>query len=151
VERSARAWHDAPVARPCAAREVPPGYGLGQLVCRRGTVRLRLSACHRRRCQRVCGCWCRQRDVGTADSHPSPAFPQISSATTTIRSIASSILRTHSITYTWRHRRRLTRSRYRPSKLDKMPQRAVDPGWEELRRTSRDLDGRAQRGAVVHA
>jgi hypothetical protein len=46
------------------------------------------------------GCWCRQRavHVGKADSHPSPAFPQISSATTTIRSIASSILRTHSIT-----------------------------------------------------
>src|SRR6266853_5948578 len=35
------------------------------------------------------------------------------------------------------------------SKLDKMPQRAVDPGCEELRRTPCDLDDRAQRGAVV--
>jgi len=37
------------------------------------------------------------------------------------------------------------------SKLDKMPQRAVDPGCEELRRTPCDLDDRAQRGAVVRA
>ena len=36
-----------------------------------------------------------------------------------------------------------------PSKLDKMPKRAVDPSCEELRRTSCDLDDRAQRGAVV--
>ena len=38
-----------------------------------------------------------------------------------------------------------------PRKLDKMPQRAVDPSCEELRRTSCDLDDRAQRGAVMHA